>query len=229
MLFRSLKEIELDVGTRSVKVRDIPRLFTIAIHGENTDWAHYMESGDLDDGQDQRSIRMTENLHLCHLIDAVNNGDLTVHSYMTLLPITRPSDPILRKEVWKKYRDNVDDYFLDCIVTIDELIKYAERYLISVSLGKSEDAKLIATIDDSIDTRKKWEIQDTMEYKCRQIANEYIDKKKPIPSVENIAKYVAQKLMDENIVGKRGDYWDWQTIKKEALIGITGRKAKGKK
>ena len=224
-----LKEIELDVGTRSVKVRDIPRLFTIAIHGENTDWAHYMESGDLDDGKDQRSIRMTENLHLCHLIDAVNKGDLTVHSYMTLLPITRPSDPILRKEVWKKYRDNEDDYFLDCIVTIDELVKYAERYLISVSLGRSEDAKLIATIDDSIDTRKKWEIPDTMEYKCRQIANEYIDTKKPIPSVENIAKHVEKKLKDQDIRGKHDDYWDWKTIKRQALTGITGRKAKGKK
>ena len=224
-----LKEIELDVGTRSVKVRDIPRLFTIAIHGENTDWAHYMESGDLDDGQDQRSIRMTENLHLCHLIDAVNKGDLTVHSYMTLLPITRPSDPILRKEVWKKYRDNEDDYFLDCIVTVDELVKYADRYLISVSPGRSGSTEMIATMEDAFDTHKKWEIPGRLEYKCRQFGLAYMVSTQPKPSVDAIAKYVAQKLMDENIVGKRGDYWDWQTIKKEALIGITGRKAKGKK
>ena len=144
-----LKEIELDVGTSSVKVRDIPRLFTYAIHGENTDWAHYMESDDLDDGQDQRSIRMTEHLHLSHLIDAVNNGDLTVHSYMTLLPITRPSDPILRKEGWKKYRDNEDDYFLDCIVTIDELVKYAKHYSIEVHIGIDEDVVSGEAVSDT--------------------------------------------------------------------------------
>ncbi len=83
--------------------------------------------------------------------------------------------------------------------------------------------------DDVIDTRKKWEKPNTIEYKCRQLGVEYIQTQIDMPSVNNIAKYVEKKLKDENIVGKRGDYWDWQTIKKEALTGITGRKAKGKK
>ena len=125
-----LKETVLDAGTKSVKVRDIPRLITIALHNKIIDWSEFIRSDISCYGEDQRRTLMVEHLHFCHLIDAINKGDLIVRSYLTILPWTKPSDPIARKEIWKKYRDNNDDYYLDCIVSIDELIKYAKHYVV---------------------------------------------------------------------------------------------------
>ena len=191
-----LKEIKLDVGTKSIKVRDIPSLFTFAIHGEKIDWAYYMESYDLDDGQDQRSIRMTEHLHLCHLIDAVNNGDLTVHTYMTLLPITRLSDPILRKEVWKKYRDNEDDYFLDCIVTIDELVKYAERYSIEVHIGIDGDMVSGVAVSDTQTSHSTTQtvVENNYDVKSKRL-NRLYEEISEITDYLTIGKHAIRKIL----------------------------------
>jgi hypothetical protein len=49
------------------------------------------------------------------------------------------------------------------------------------------------------------------------------------PGVDAIAKYVEGELSNRDIRGPRGKYLDWQTIKKEALTGITGRPANGKR
>lgn len=43
------------------------------------------------------------------------------------------------------------------------------------------------------------------------------------PTVVKIAKYVEGELSKRNIPGGRGKYLDWETIKREALTGITGR------
>ena len=129
------KETVLDAGTKSVRVRDIPRLITIALHDKIIDWSEFMRSDISSYGKDQHRTLMAEHLNFCHLIDAINKGDLIVRSYLTLLPWTKPSDPIVRKEIWKKYKDNEDDYYLDCIVTIDELIKYARYYSVEVRIG----------------------------------------------------------------------------------------------
>lgn len=90
----------------------------------------------------------------------------------------------------------------------------------------------IQATNDSVDTRKKWEILGRLEFTCRTYGNEFIEAQKKLnkrqPSVEKIAKHIENRLKDENITAPRGDYWDWQTVKREALTGITGKKAKGK-
>ena len=56
--------------------------------------------------------------------------------------------------------------------------------------------------------------------------NEQNQKRKP--SVIKIAKYVEGELSNRGITGPRGTFLDFETIKREALSGITGKKSKGK-
>jgi hypothetical protein len=79
------------------------------------------------------------------------------------------------------------------------------------------------------DKRKKWQIPERLEYKAREIGMQWMCSQTPRPGVDAIAKRVECELKNRNLTGPRGDYWDWQTIKKEALRGITGRNANGKK
>lgn len=44
------------------------------------------------------------------------------------------------------------------------------------------------------------------------------------PTVVAIARYVEGELSNLGITGVRGKFLDWETIKREALTGITGRK-----
>jgi hypothetical protein len=44
------------------------------------------------------------------------------------------------------------------------------------------------------------------------------------PTLVAIAKYVEGELSNRGITGARGKFLDWETIKREALTGITGRK-----
>ena len=44
------------------------------------------------------------------------------------------------------------------------------------------------------------------------------------PTVEEIAKHLEGELSERKITGKRGKFLDRETIKREALTGITGRK-----
>jgi hypothetical protein len=74
-----------------------------------------------------------------------------------------------------------------------------------------------------------WENPERLEFLARSIGKQWMDKTEPKPGVDAIAKHVEGELKRLNKTGRRGDYWDWQTIKKEALPGITGRKANGKK
>lgn len=94
--------------------------------------------------------------------------------------------------------------------------------------GQENDIELTKT-----DNRKKWEIPERIEYKARSIAQEIIAKMENngerIPGIEKIAQLVEKEMKDQNLVGPRGDYLSCQTIKREALTGITGRKANGKK
>lgn len=74
-----------------------------------------------------------------------------------------------------------------------------------------------------------WENPERLEFLAREIGKQWMGKTKPKPGVDAIAQHVEGELKRRNKTGPRGDYWDWQTIKKEALTGITGRKANGKK
>ena len=44
------------------------------------------------------------------------------------------------------------------------------------------------------------------------------------PTVKDIAMYLEGELSNRSITGARGKFLDWETIKREALKGITGRK-----
>jgi hypothetical protein len=67
---------------------------------------------------------------------------------------------------------------------------------------------------------KAWELGETWMNEQRQ--------KGKSPGVIGIAKYVEGELSNHNITGKLGRFLDWETIKREALTGITGRSANGK-
>jgi hypothetical protein len=103
----------------------------------------------------------------------------------------------------------------------DYKVAHLERYILQ---APNESAK---------DNRQKWEIPGRLECEARQIGqeliNEYRKNNKTIPGVDEIAKHVENELKKRDRRAPRGDYWKWQTIKKEALPGITGRKANGKK
>jgi hypothetical protein len=48
------------------------------------------------------------------------------------------------------------------------------------------------------------------------------------PGVIDIAKYVEGEMSNKGLVGARGKFLDFETIKREALTGITGKPANGK-
>ena len=66
---------------------------------------------------------------------------------------------------------------------------------------------------------------------AREIGQEWMENEqsqKRKPSVIKIAKYVEGELSNRGITGPRGTFLDFETIKREALSGITGKKSKGK-
>lgn len=99
----------------------------------------------------------------------------------------------------------------------------------SIAVASARSPTTENRFDAATEPLEKWERPGRLEYKARQIALEWISQKKRKPGQIDIAKYVAQALRDADIRGPRGDYWDWQTVKKEALPYITGRKPNGKK
>lgn len=83
------------------------------------------------------------------------------------------------------------------------------------------------------DTRKKWEIEGTWEHQARAIGQAWMLAEEQgtgeRPGVEAIARYLEGELSNLGITGRRGRFLDWETVKREALTGITERKAKGRK
>jgi hypothetical protein len=80
---------------------------------------------------------------------------------------------------------------------------------------------------------EKWKIANTWERQARDIGEAWMlaEEKRTSrrPGVEAIAKHVEGELSNLGITGKRRKFLDWETIKREALTGITVRKAKGRK
>jgi len=81
----------------------------------------------------------------------------------------------------------------------------------------------------------KWEIPGTWEHEARRRGKEWMSaEEKRVgtrPGVIAIAKFLEGDMSTEGriLLGKRGRFLDWQTIKKEALSGITERKRNGEK
>lgn len=111
-----------------------------------------------------------------------------------------------------------------------ELLKLLEWYGLSDLL---EDGVGVITEDaHEVDRRKKYDTPGRLEHFARQIGEKWMTAERNSGrnvGVTEIAKYVERELKRLDKRGARGDYWDWETIKKEALPGITGRKANGKK
>lgn len=84
-------------------------------------------------------------------------------------------------------------------------------------------------------TSEKYEIPESWQYKARALAQQYMDEQRALrapknwPGVIEIAKFVEGELTRRGITATRGRFPDWETIKREALTGITGRKRNGKK
>lgn len=75
-------------------------------------------------------------------------------------------------------------------------------------------------------------LEESWQFQARQIGEQWLKQRRSAgenPGVIAISRYVEGELTNRNIKGKRGKFLDWETIKKEAMTGITGRKAKGKK
>lgn len=68
--------------------------------------------------------------------------------------------------------------------------------------------------------------------KARKIGKEWMEQQRKDgdnPGVIAIAKYVEGELSTLGITGKHGKFLDFETIKREALTGITGKPANGKR
>ena len=125
----------------------------------------------------------------------------------------------------KRWLDVVESAKIDS-QTPAEWLAWADKKRLPVY---SEFRAMAAGNHIAKDTRQKWEIPDRLEYKAREIGKKWMDTQRNKPGVIAIAKHVEGELKSLNKPGPRGDYWDWKTIKREALVGITGRKATGKK
>lgn len=89
---------------------------------------------------------------------------------------------------------------------------------------------IVATPTESAtDNRPKWEIPERWEYRARQIGEQWMKAQKKRPGVKAIAEFVEGELSTKKIVGARGKLLDAETIKREALTGITERPPNGKR
>lgn len=82
-------------------------------------------------------------------------------------------------------------------------------------------------------SKGKFEHAETTEWKikAREIGEVWMREQRQkgkAPGVIGIAKYVEGELSNQNITGRRGKFLDWETIKREALTGITGNLPNGK-
>jgi hypothetical protein len=89
-----------------------------------------------------------------------------------------------------------------------------------------KDAQGTGKSKNESDQTKEWKVI------AREIGERWMNeerKKGGDPGVIAIAKYVEGEMSTKMIIGPRGKFLDWETIKREALTGITGRPANGKR
>ena len=99
---------------------------------------------------------------------------------------------------------------------------------------KSTDIKIVVEAEDLKKFRDIYNLTNetpvTREWKklARELGVEWMESEEKKtgkqPTVITIAKYLEGELSNRNITGARGTVLDWETIKREALTGITGRK-----
>jgi hypothetical protein len=91
---------------------------------------------------------------------------------------------------------------------------------------KAETIRLDSPTEKSVN-KPKWEIDARKIGEEWMLAQEKSENKRP--GVIAIAKYVEGELSNRGIKGPRGKFLDSETIKRQALTGITGRPRNGKK
>ncbi|MFA5924065.1 MAG: hypothetical protein WC856_22710 [Methylococcaceae bacterium] len=145
------------------------------------------------------------------------------------------ANKIVRVE--NQWQDEFDNKIQDKIAEINRLLGQQDmtepRAEIVVDDGVDLTYSETSITPKSQVKRPKFEHAETKKWKSKswEIGKEWFDqepKKDKYPGVDDVAKYVEAKLKEQDIRGRRGDYLDWQTIKREALKGITGRPANGK-
>lgn len=82
---------------------------------------------------------------------------------------------------------------------------------------------------------EKYEMPGTWQHTARTIGEKWmleqrgLREQKNWPGIVEIAKYVEGELSNRETTGLHGRFFDWETIKRHALTGLTGQKPKGKK
>lgn len=80
-------------------------------------------------------------------------------------------------------------------------------------------------------SRPQWQIPGTYAYRVRKLAeakrDELVDGK--LIGLKKLASVVSEELKSRNMLSPRRTFWSPETVKREALTGITGRKPTGRK
>lgn len=181
------------------------------------------------------------------------NLELRTDGIWIQAPDDQAAENLTRSEFHALYRDHPTEdptkAALQLPCTSADLVKFlewqgdAEFYLSEDSdfsplpsdIKKALNTERAASKLDSPpkDSRKKWEIPERWEYKARRIGSQYLEEERNKGrtgiGVAEIAKHVAAELRQQGHRSNRTNaFLDWETIKSEALTGITGRASNGK-
>jgi hypothetical protein len=99
------------------------------------------------------------------------------------------------------------------------------KSVVRILIDPTLTPELFSTAASAVPTPSKatsvWKVM------ARNIAEEWVNKQEKdtgsIPSVTEIASHVEGELSSRGITGTRGKFLDAETIKREVLVGITGR------
>jgi len=178
----------------------------------------------LDLGHDRgKTIRRLDSL----LSEAIQRGEIQLRDPQNKLPGYDLDDGVVNRRDFIRFVSELD---IDVVAT-DEIIATEEQATQAPEMdGENKPPPAIAT-----DKVNKWDVEGSWEKKARAIGQEWMLEQRKLlkeadwPGVVAIAKHVEGELSTRKITGKRGKYPDWAYIKRDALTGITERKAKGKK
>ena len=141
--------------------------------------------------------------------------------------------PISKGFVIKKYIENTNP--LNCLISFDQFEKFAKEYQVDVVVNENIDSittskKPEILVDDG-EGKSESEQKKNIKKLAREIGEAWMKQKREEghdPGIMDIAKYVEGELSTQNVKGPRGKFWDFETIKREALTGITGKARNGK-
>lgn len=156
-------------------------------------------------------------------MSSIQQGELDPRDTSSLIPLSKISYLDIASIGW------------GWALTPSEVGEFAIRkswpeYLFTDLLNDSES---LATAPKQIKDKGKYKNPETEKWKieARRIGKTWLKQQRQQnndPGIIEIAKHVEAELKRLDIRGPRGDYLSWETIKREALKGITGKPANGK-